>query len=180
MKRKFKPSGPVSVGMGLETLPNEGGFMAVDRADRVIDKVVAPPIEMDAPVASKPKPIYHVIRIHGKRHDHDQEIVHVHAGCKDEDIDVRMRRDALIPVREEVCQVLRDACYPQYRMPTDEEMLQGRSEKIVGKIQRFTFDLVFSNIPEDVYKKLHDRAIDPNAKPVTEAEIKEMLGKAKN
>ncbi len=180
MKHKPKHSGLLSVDEGPENPSNEGGFMAMERADKVIEKIIAPPIEIDAPAIPEHKTVYHVIRIHSKRHDHDQEIVHVHAGCKNKDYDFRMRRDSLIPVPEEVCQVLLDACYPQYRMPTDGEMLEGRSEKVVGKIQRFTFDTVFRNIPEDVYQKLHDRAVDPNAKPVTEKEIEAMLGKGKN
>ncbi len=136
----------------------------------------APPIEIEV----APEPIYHVIRIHSKRHDHDQEIVHVHVGCSNKDWDLRMRRNELIPVEEPVVAALRNTTYPQYRMPTDEEMLQGRAEKVVGVIQRITFDLVFSNIPTDVYQTLRKRAQDPNAKPVTEPEIAAMLKQRKN
>lgn len=150
------------------------------RADGVIEKITgqdhgglppAPPVEIDAP----PRMKYHVIKIHPKRHDHDQEVVHVHAGNSKQDWDFRMRRDSLIPVPEAICEVMRNATYPQYQMPTDEELRQGKTEKVVGKIQRFTFDTVFRDIPEDIYMKLKDRAKDPNAKEVTEKEIEAML-----
>jgi len=150
--------------------------MAIEKAKTTEEVRLAPPIEIDEPIEYA----YHVIRIHPKRHDHDQEIVHVHAGCAKQDWDFRMRRNELIPVPEPIVEALRNARYPQYRMPTDEEMLQGRSEKIVGDIQRFTFDLVFRDIPEDVYQKLRKRASDPAAKPVTEKEIEAMLGKMRS
>lgn len=150
--------------------------MAVDRAEKTIERITAPPIEIEVPK----EPIYHVIRIHPKRHDHDQEIVHVHVGTPTQDWDLRMRRNELIPVPESVTEALHNARYPQYRMPTDEEMLQGRAEKVVGEIQRFTFDLVFRNIPKEVYETLRARAKDPAAKPVTETEIEAMLKKVRN
>jgi len=151
---------------------------AVERADKTIEKILAPPIEMEAP-KEKEYP-YHVIKLHAKRHDHDSEIVHVHVGCANRDWDARMRRNELIPVEEPIVEALRHTTYPQYRMPTDQEMLEGRSEKITGEIQRFTFDLVFRDIPKDVFLKLRQRAMDPAAKPITEKEIEAMLGKGKN
>ncbi len=150
--------------------------MPAERAEKTIEKILAPPIEIEA----APEAVYHVIRIHSKRHDHDQEIVHVHVGCSNKDWDLRMRRNELIPVEEPIVAALRNTTFPQYRMPTDEEMLQGRAEKVVGVIQRVTFDLVFSNIPADIYQTLRKRAQDPSAKPVTEAEIAVMLKQRKN
>lgn len=145
------------------------------RVDKIISKITSPD-EIEPQVEEH----YHVIKISAKRYETEQENVHVVSSAGKRDYDFRMRREELIPVPDGICEVLDQARHPQYRMPTSEELLEGKKEKIVGYVQRYPYEKVFRDIPKEVYMILKKRASDPKAKPITEKEIQEMLKGRKN
>ncbi len=122
---------------------------------------------------------YHVIKLQPKRYDHEVDVVSV-AGNGVPGEKLSMRRGELIPVPETVTGRLDEAIYPQWRMPTDEELLAGKKEKIAAWILRYPYEKVFKDIPKDIYLRLRKRAMEVNGKPLTEKEVEEMLKGRKN
>jgi hypothetical protein len=155
----------------------KGVFMTQEGQVRSAEKQ-SPPIEVEKPVEEER---YHVIKIKGKQHEHEVEIVHVVTSSNPRtNYDYRMRRGVLIPVPECVCEVLDQAKHPQFRQPTEDEMVRGVKEKIVSYIERYSYEKIFKDIPKDVYLVLKKRATDPNAKPLIEKEIQDMLSRRKS
>jgi len=143
--------------------------LQVQKVDKIISKIISP--DEIKPQEER----YHVIKFHGKRYEHETNLVTV---CINGNRRV-MRREELIPVPQEVVEVLDEARYPQFRTPTPEELLEGKKEKISGYIDRFPYEKIFKDIPKDIYIALRKKALDPIAKPITEKEIQDMLDRRK-
>lgn len=116
--------------------------------------------------------IYDVIRIAGRREgDLEAENVPVAAGLGDQ---VLLQRGLCLPVHRAHTEVLRAAKHKRHVPETDPRT--GHISMVVrGYTQRYPFELLFKDIPEEVYEQLRAHYQQVGAKEITENQIQKML-----
>lgn len=116
--------------------------------------------------------IFDVIRIAGRREgDLEAENVPVAAGLGDQ---VLLQRGLCLPVHRAHVEVLRAAKHKRYVPETDPGT--GHISMVArGHTQRYPFELLFKDIPEEVYEELRTHYQQVGAKEVTENQIQKML-----
>ena len=121
-----------------------------------------------------PEHLYDVIRIGGrKKGDLEQNEVVVTSGTNS----IKIMRGTIVPVFRTHVHVLRDAKHPNW-VEEEVKVPGGVQSRMVqrGFSARYPFELLFSDIPKEVFKELNTICRDPDADELTEAKVRRILG----